>query len=292
MRPEPFVTAALLLTAAALGRPMPAQGPQILLRYHPRVGSQIVMHSDATITEVSVQAGTKDTERSVVKMSLITARRVLRDEAGRLRVQVSVDSVRGTMDAAGVHRDIPAQPRQWAEMLVDSLARAIPAAGQAVSRVDSLKQIGTWQRQPGEDLAFPVAAVQAGTRWSVTKTHDIADLGFANLPPGMTVPPLNEHVDAVVDSVVPRGTDTLAFVSVSTRLDPVTIPMTMPGIQMTMTMKGGETETQIWSTGWQGWVAAGSRARFDIGLKVTDKDGKTEGGTIAMDMVQSGRLRN
>ena len=290
MHPERS-TSSLMFALAVLALPAPAlaQGPQVLLRYRPKVGSGIVMQSDVTMSQRMV-AGPADTVNTSAKIAMRVSRRVVRAEDGKHRVRVSVDSAHGTMDIAGTHRDVPPQPARFVEMMVDSLAVVTLPTDQPVHTADSLRRFNTWQTQPYEDLAFPLAPVQRRSRWTASKTYDVGDVGLSGLPPGVTIPPLREQLDIWVDSIVPRAADTLVFIGLNGRVDPVTIPISAAGVTLTITLKGVESATQIWSTGWQGWVGAGGHGRFDFAFKGTDKDGKPQSANMVMEVIQSGRM--
>jgi len=76
------------------------------------------------------------------------------------------------------------------------------------------------------------------------------------------------------DSIVPRATDTLAFVSLSATLVPSTVENAFSGPRgdLPVNLSGSINGLYIWSTGWHTWVANQSHVVLQhriIGLDAT-----------------------
>jgi hypothetical protein len=116
-------------------------------------------------------------------------------------------------------------------------------------------------------LPLPRGAASAGTTWTADQPVPLSDLMPTGVPGAVSGPRvLTAHVNAKLDSLVSRGTDTLAYVSYSGTFEPVQSSYRDSTGVTSITVAGAIAASQIWSTAWSGWVSGGLRARAEIKL--------------------------
>lgn len=150
----------------------------------------------------------------------------------------AIGPVRSVFDARLQERSVEPADDEWAERLVRALRGVV-------------------------EPALPEQVVAAGDRW-----HAPVEMPYAVELPGDPATiinlVLNGRATAIVDSVVPRPADTLAYVSLQGGLNPVTVDTAyVEGeIELPVTIWGAIGSTLVWSSGWDAWVSGSSTLRM------------------------------
>jgi hypothetical protein len=224
---------------------------------------------------------------------LSMAQRVLRQDGTAYRVRLTLDSARANSRvASGLRKDVPLRyDGTSVESVLDSVMAETPAdTARMTQRGDTLARAFVRAVEPMFRLPLPPHAVANGSSWTLTQALPLADFavsGVPGAPPGPRT--MIAHITARVDSLVPHGADTLAYVSYGGNYDPVTLTVAdTTGNNGTMVVRGGMAASQIWSTSWSGWVAAGLRSKVDMKLHAPGPGGSTIDATITVEM--TGRM--
>lgn len=270
-----FVGAALIGAGAAEAQ------QTIRLRYTPQAGRSVrtVSWTDLSMTFGDLpgagEAATADTLRIDVEMVQSVTERVLNAEAGRFVVQRTIDSTRSRMRAmAGPWQDVP----------VDSAA--LPVARLVVSdrlqiedftltRGDSAAPSAEWLRNPAGtfELTLPESAVAVGESWTTDLVFPLPGSGAALAQAGAEEvaagAELVARVTVTLDSLVTRGTDTLAYTLVQGSFLPLMLSEAAEVAEGTASIRGAFGGTLIWSTGWDAWVSGAARAVLTVQIEMT-----------------------
>jgi hypothetical protein len=289
MHPERLWTGTVTLALLLALVPRGAAQQSVTLRYEPTVGQQAHtlwwVETAATIRDVVESA---DSIALEIRGQQSITHRVLSVE-GRVRtLEVTFDSARPRMRPAG---------GAWS-------AADLPIAGSAVGlRVDDryrVLAVDTAFRDSVPDaaqralrgfatrfeFAFPEEPVTVGAPWTADVVYPLVKPAGLDNEPVLAgrVAELSELVARttfVLDSLVDRGVDSLAFLTVQGSFVPETVaaaPET--GVGETTTIRGAFAGSLVWSTGWDAFVtgAVRTRATFTMVERSTSEAGEPEVG--------------
>ncbi len=221
---------------------------------------------------------------------------VLRDKTGGV---VSGDSIVGEMyHLAGVTRRVLSAggERSLLEVTVDSLRTRARLLGQAWSEravADSLRhpfrvELDTRHRwltlSPWEAVSalpewlgveFPEEPVAEGGSWSYRSSYTVPEVlnALFELYVNGTV---DGSLNVVLDSAVPRLTDTLIYFTVQRHLGPATLPAVDAGDSAEISLAGASSGIFVWSTGWQAFVSGSEQLRLRGNLRGMGREGLRE----------------
>ncbi|UCD24064.1 MAG: hypothetical protein JSW51_13715 [Gemmatimonadota bacterium] len=174
---------------------------------------------------------------------------------GMILVHLEYDSVQTrTLGSDGRWREfaVPGRDSVWTQVGLDSRMRVLSMNhGGQFTGVTSLQRI--LMGVPG--LELPEQPVRERDGWSgATITSVVPGLRNENIEPTMS-----GTLQAVLDSIVVRSRDTLAYVSVSGQFPAATfVEVVGPG---RVTATGDLVGSMIWSTSWDRFVSGTSRTR-------------------------------
>jgi len=135
--------------------------------------------------------------------------------------------------------------------------------------------------QGGFSVTFPETAVAIGREWT---TRFRFPLG-AHLAAGGKVAAYGSLVGratAAVDSLVPRGADTLVYLTVRAMADPSTLPLVAEGGTGMGTFTGGFAAALAWSTGWNAVVSAATTGLVTGTVRVERAEGPPVNGALSI----------
>jgi hypothetical protein len=87
---------------------------------------------------------------------------------------------------------------------------------------------------------------------------------------------------AVLDSLVPRGGDTLAYLTVRAVASPTPLVIAAEGGVGTGIFSGGFSAALVWSTGWNAFVAAATNGRVTGTVSITRPEGPPVNGALTL----------
>lgn len=266
------VLAACLAPGSATAQDDPPAQQAALLRYRPLPGA--VVHSlvwtdvSMTIADVSGgvgEAGVPDSITLEVAMRHSITERVRQAAEGRYLLERTLDSARLRMRALG---------GAWGERPVDALEGR---AARVV--VNSRLQTGDFQlvdgRQapplardalrtppPGYEISLPDEPVAPGQSWATELVFPFNNPIELEGAAGLLVKNAELVARAMVmlDSLVARPSDTLAYLRFSGNFLPLTMPASPETGRGPTDISGALAGRLIWSTGWNAYVSGAARA--------------------------------
>jgi hypothetical protein len=260
MRADAAAALALLLLPAA------APGQQIELRYRATPAGPRVQFIAETALSAAVFGLPSLPDSTVIESSWRTVEtvRVLEAGADRLRLRVSLDSSRARarigQDArsdlqvpgsAGLVGDVVVGSR----MELRSVTPLTPGADSTFTAVLAA-------RVAGAELQLPPVAVAPGGGWNSIFRFPIG----AHLTAGGRL--ASPHSVAgiaslTLDSLTPRGSDTLAYLSLDAPVETSTGWIAGEGGMGSATFRGRMVGALVWSTGWNAVVSAATTGLFE-----------------------------
>jgi hypothetical protein len=288
----PALALALVALALATGR-APAQ-QKALLRYHPRVNAatHLLLWSDIStvmkeLTGVASQPGRDSQVTQAAMIEGVTDR--VEQAAPSFLVMRHIDSVRarnrvGAGDWTPSPRLQALSGRSVRITLNDRLGVADLKVVGGDSLPEQVRHSLSTVTSGGVAWLLPEQPVGNGDQWPVELT-----LPF-NPPPGPTPEtsqskPVSLVAKAIMtlDSIVPRGVDTLAYLRVAGTFDSTKVEQHGDSASATATVTGRFTGTMVWSTAWNGFVSGLTKANLTMRLKLTQQ-GKEGGATYNVDI--------
>jgi hypothetical protein len=241
----------------------------ILLRYNPQPGAWVrqIWWSEVTSTILDEGGGKGDLSVEAVGVQSITSR-VLEIDDNRRVLEVTRDSLRARVrQFGGIWRTSAdtSGPKPSAQLVVDDRLRVTDLrapAGVSLSRRhrETLRAFAA-----GFELALPEQPITVGQTWSADVIYPIDEpLGVEDEPDIATW--FSRWDDIVarstfqLDSLVPRGTDTLAYLRVQGRFVPATIAPPAELSAGRARLDGTFGGTLIWSTSWNAFVSGAVRS--------------------------------
>jgi len=135
--------------------------------------------------------------------------------------------------------------------------------------------------QGGFSMAFPETAIAIGREWT---TRFRFPLGAHLAASGKVAAygSLVGRATAAIDSLIPRGADTLVYLTVRAVADPSTLPLVAEGGTGMSTFTGGFAAALVWSTGWNAVVSATTTGRVTGSVRVDRTEGSPVNGALSI----------
>lgn len=279
MRADTTALLLAMLGTAVGGTPLLEAQQAIELRYGPAVGRTLrtlAWHDVAlTIGDLPEPGATlsADTLRIDVEMLQSISERVA-EAGGGFVIERWIDSTTGRVrEMSGAWNDLRADPASLPAARVE-LTDRLQVEAFTVTRGETGSAAAQWLRNPAGtfELVFPEAPVSVGGSWTTelvmplpTGEQELDEVG-AELTEGAE---LVARVDVTLDSVVARGTDTLAYLRLRGRFLPLTVSEAAEVAEGRASIRGAIAGNLIWSTGWDAWVSGAARSRFTVRVEVT-----------------------
>ena len=259
--------------------PMTAAAQEsILLRYHPVRGSQAHVVSETRI-EALVNGLPSLPDSTVIGADwrTVVTRRALRVGANGASMSATLDSSRARAKAGDAVRGDVALPGarglaaqyQLSERLQPTTITLTPGADSGLVAV-LLSEFG------GFDFPLPQAATIRRATWTaplrfplgayLSATGKVTSSGLAT-----------GSGTATLDSLVPRGADTLAYITLQGVIGPATLNVTAEGGTGSGYFSGQVAAALVWSTGWNAVVSAVSKAVVDGRIGIQRPEGQVNG---------------
>jgi hypothetical protein len=266
----------LVATAALLATGLPAVAQtSVRLRFAPQrgVAMQRVFQTHTRLSLPAQDAGVMQV-REVGYVGGAT-----QSMLGRRRqesvVHVNLDSLRSRMrEAGGPWREVrmAGLDSVWMQVTLDEQMHVLrQAAATAGLGRDLLLQLLTGA--PG--LVVPARPVRRGEQWRAELDVGLGDVALG--APASGPERLSVRATVVVDSIVARSHDTLAYLSLRGPVEPRGV--SAPGGR-TLRYAGGMTGGVVWSTGWGGVVSTAIRFELRIDAPAAPGDRTTRPVTI------------
>jgi hypothetical protein len=142
----------------------------------------------------------------------------------------------------------------------------------------------------GLSFALPEAPVPVGGEWSgpfrfplgahLTASGKVASSGS-----------IGGVATAVLDSLVARARDTLAYITVRAVASPTTLPFAAEGGIGSATFTGGFAAGLVWSTGWNAVVSGATNARVTGTVSIQRADGSPVNGALTLNISARHQVR-
>jgi len=288
------------VTCAALATAPPAAAQEtILLRFRPAVGHamQTLWWFDVTSTISGGRADDDLTMETNGVQSLTL--RVIGVDGERRTLEVTRDSMRvRTRPLEGTWRASAdtggARPR--ARLTVDERLRELDFQ---VANADSLTsaQIGAMRAfSTGFEFAFPEQAVMVGQVWAADIVIPLDKPTGVEGEPGVSlwlsrVGEIVARSTLTLDSLVDRGTDTLAFLQVQGTLLPTTVASAAEATEGRARLTGAVAGRLIWSTGWHAFVSGAVRLQVRMVTFAGPPDSEIPDFTLDVDVSSRFQVR-
>ena len=256
--------AVLVLTAIGAARPLAAQA-SIVAQFTPTPG--VRLHTLVTTEGTAIIAERGAPQGSGISLQFrrreaLTAR-ALSHEAGGVVVEVTHDSVSARARPAGglwIAVEAEAVPAATARALIDRQL-SVQAVLEGTLRTGL---VGTF------DMVLPSGPIAVGSRWASDVGFPLHGVSTVRAELGLDDQVridrrLLAQSDVVLDSLVARGTDTLAYLTVSGAVTPRTMAGREPATGG-VAVSGAVGGSMIWSTGWGTFVSGGLRSIVVLGL--------------------------
>ncbi|MBI4499994.1 MAG: hypothetical protein HY700_02415 [Gemmatimonadetes bacterium] len=273
-----------VLTALALVLPALVQAQQgIALRFHPAVGARLQFVSETRLNTVVVGfPSLPDSTAIESTWRTVTTQRVV-------EVRGAEPVVSETFDSSRARARIGTTPR--ADVLIPGVA-GLSGRWLVTDKLDIVALTGgrggdsayldvLTSTQGGLALTFPENAVAGGQEWT---TRFRFPLGAHLAATGKVAAygSIMGRATVVVDSLVPRATDTLVYLTARAVADPTPLPLMAEGGTGTGTFSGGFAAALVWSTGWNAVVSAATNGRVTGTLRVDREDGPPVNGALSI----------
>jgi len=240
------------------------------LRYAPDIGNSLhrLVWTEGTIAFGEGTVGQPLADSVVLDLNALhsVTQTVRGHEAANLVVQVQLDSSRTRMRARGGSWKLVAADTigpQVGMFVFDDRLRIHQVRGAAGDSIapDLVRELR--DALPGFEAALPETAVRVGEGWTsdiVFPLGELIEFDQQDLP--TSVAPGTEFVVRaafLLDSLMARGTDTLAFVGVSGNFMPMTVGAAPQSGQGNVQVSGAFSGRLIWSTAWSAYVSGAIR---------------------------------
>lgn len=259
---SPVTIGTTLLATILFGVPtLVTAQDSVRLRFEPLYGERVhrvfQRHTRMTTSEPVGAGGVMRTRVRETAQLGGMSQLALRGPAGRLVVHLRLDSLRTLVrDDEGPWREyrLSGGDTAWIQLRMDERLRVLGrhAGG---DRPGSAMLVQSLTAIPS--LVLPREWVRPGDSWNSELVFPIGEPG--DRAPNTT---LSSQAAVLIDSVMPRARDTLAFLSVTGTFTP--LPLTATD-GTPLRVSGGLAGTVVWSTGWRAFVSATTRIRVQIG---------------------------
>ena len=243
-------------------------------RFHAAVGTSVhtISRSDILMHAVRGNGGTLDSVTVESQRSESLTRWVEASSSGRFSAILVYDSVRvRTSTTGGRWLDISPTEREEATsrvVLTDRMevlgAEYLDSPHLDASVAEVMRGAGA-----GVHLELPANPVSVGEEWAVDPSFPLTVLSGLRRNEGVPISGgLVATATARLDSVVFRGSDTLAYIVVVGRF--------MPRLEDgNLTMSGSIASTLVWSSGWRAYASAATRAVVFVQTRRSRDDPET-----------------
>jgi hypothetical protein len=283
-----------VVLAAALMAPPAVSAQLIELRYRPATTGLQLQNISETTLHAAVFGLPSLPDSTVIESTWRTVEtlRVLEATAGYSRVRISVDSSRSRARIGSNARADILLPGVEGLSGVLTLGPLMEIHGftPETPQPDSAYTAVMTARIAGFELTLPQAAVLVGEGWSTPFQYPIG----AHLSSGgrlSSAHGVHGVASIILDSVIPRGRDTLAFFSLDAPIEPAPGWIAAEGGIGTVTFRGRLIATLIWSTGWHSVVSAGTAGRIDGRFRIERADGNPIDGRVSLAINARHRVR-
>ncbi len=277
---------AWLLLVLAL--PVPADAQGILLRYRPPLGARLQSIADTRVTTTVVGfPSVPDSTIIETTWRTVSTQRVLSSQGAMRTVIAAFDSSRARARVGTGARDDVATPgveglqARW--IVNDRLEASARSGGGAA---DSAFLDALTATTGGFAFWLPDTLVDIGGEWTALFRFPLG----AHLTAGGKIiagGSIGGRGTAVLDSLVPRGRDTLAYITVRAVANPTPMAVSAEGGVGTGTFNGGFAAALVWSTGWNAVVSGATNGRVTGTISITRPDGAPV--NAALTLVIAGR---
>lgn len=231
-------------------------------RYDPAPGRAVhTLTEMRTVTTMNGLPRVPDGTALEIEARIFSHERTLGVNADGRRVDVGVDSVRVRQrDGASAWTDVaaPAFAGRSARAVLDEYLHVVAIETSAAEDGALLRVLTAWSANLG--FAFPDSAVAVGStfRTGAQMPFDVTLSDAVGLAVGEV---LLGDLQLTLDSVVPRGADTLAYLHFAGQFSPRTIESSGEDGTRAHAFEGGFAGRLLWSTGWDAFVSAAMRVR-------------------------------
>jgi hypothetical protein len=249
---------AVTVLAVATAHPLAAQDA-VRLHFAPAAGETVhrLFQAHTRITLSGPEPRVRESAHLGGMTQVVVALR-----PGGAVLHLAFDSLRSRARAgAGAWHERVVDPtdRLWVQVHLDRRLRRVATPGGADHPgADLLVQLVTGIA----DLALPDRAVAGGDRWEQQLGVPLATAP-EDLPHGTAPATTRVDVTVTVDSVVPRASDTLAYLGVRGAVAD-------DGGDEALAVGGELSGELIWSTAWRGFVAAATRTRVELAPRTAE----------------------
>lgn len=267
---------------------LPAQDG-VTLRFRPQVGSRIQFISETALTTILIGfPSVPDSTAIESNWRTVTTQRMLQASAVDRLLSIRFDSSRARARVGTGPRGDVALPGvegltgRWT--VNDRFATFSLAGGQGG---DSAYMDALTANVGGLRFALPDGPVAPGGEWTGPFTFP---LGAQVTASGKIVSSgsIGGRATAVLDSLVPRGSDTLAYITVRAVASPTTLHVAAEGGVGTGTFTGGFAAALLWSTGWNAFVSTATNGMVTGTVSITRPEGPVNG---ALSITIAGKQR-
>ena len=264
---------ARLAAALAMLGPTALMSQELPLRFTPPAGMRVHLLWHFDVRTNLVEPDGRTTLSTVGTGSRSLTYRVLADTGAGTALTVTLDSVRFRWQPHGALWTSVADtggPRPEAELLVDPRLRvtARPSSRAEGASLSALRAFAG-----GFEAALPEAPVVQGAEWTAETVLPLSEPTGLEAEPGVgqwiaRTEAMITRATFAVDSIIDRGSDTLAYLAMQGTFLPATLVSrteTEPGRAR---VSGAVTGRLIWSTGWHTWVSGA--LRYNVQLHVLE----------------------
>lgn len=242
----------LLLVSLCAAGPSAAAGQAIRLEYRAEPGEQVARLFQAHVRVTASDPDGTIRTREVAKLGSMREQ-VLSASGGRYALHLRYDSlVVRQREGSGRWQEsgVALSDSLWTQLVVDTRLRVQRRVGRGEeSEAQLLQHLTTGF----PELVLPEEPVRRGSSWDLQFEWSAA-AATAGAAPGAAVLPVQASV--VVDSLVPRTEDTLAYVTVRGTITRSRVRTADGG---TVSYYGETGGTLVWSTRWGTFVSAATR---------------------------------
>jgi len=191
-----------------------------------------------------------------------------------------------TRDVAGPWSEyrVPDASSAWAQVHLDERMR-VTAIEHRIPTVGLTDPVGVLTGAPG--MLLPAVALSTGVAWSSEIRGSLT--GGLSGERGMPeIPTLSITSDLVLDSIVVRSTDTLAYLTLEGQVVPTSIVRIAGDDPGRFGLSGMVSGSLVWSSGWSLFVSGATRVQIEI-RRVSE--GESEGGSQTTTVVKTTRYQ-
>ncbi len=258
----------------------------LLLRYRPLPGAvvHLLASTDVTmairdVSGAATEAGVPDSITLETTMRQSLTERVRQAAEGRYLLERTLDSTRlrlRAMAGAWSERPMDAARGRTARVVMNSRLQMgdfqlVDGDGAPAVATNALRAGAT-----GYELGFPDEPVAAGQSWTAEVIYPFANpIELEGAARALVAnAELIARATVILDSLVARPSDTLAYLRMSGTFLPLTIPASPESGRGATDVTGALAGRLIWSTGWNAFVSGASRAVIVVQSSTGDSTGQ------------------